>query len=189
MRPSSGPRSPRSTRPPRPTTCVVVSAAEEGIFAAYHALLDPGDHVVVETPCYESALQVALSAGAEVTRVAPVRRRTGGRTISTRSSARCGPRRGSSTSTRRTTPPARRCRATCSTASSSSAPSAAPGSSATRCTASSSTTRPTGCRQRATSTSARCRSARCRRPTGCPGLRLGWLASRDRDAHCSESSI
>ena len=46
---------------------VVVSAAEEGIFLAYHALLQPGDHVVVETPCYESAVQVAVSAGAEVT--------------------------------------------------------------------------------------------------------------------------
>ena len=46
---------------------VVVSAAEEGIFAAYHALLQPGDHVVVETPCYESALQLARSTGAEVT--------------------------------------------------------------------------------------------------------------------------
>ena len=44
----------------------VVAAAEEGIFTAYHALLAPGDHAVVETPCYESALQVARSAGAEV---------------------------------------------------------------------------------------------------------------------------
>jgi aspartate/methionine/tyrosine aminotransferase len=50
-----------------PADTVVVSAAEEGIFVAYHALLEPGDHVVVETPCYESALQVARSAGAEVT--------------------------------------------------------------------------------------------------------------------------
>ena len=50
-----------------PDDVVVVAAAEEGIFVAYHALLEPGDHVVVETPCYESALQVALSAGAEVT--------------------------------------------------------------------------------------------------------------------------
>jgi aspartate/methionine/tyrosine aminotransferase len=50
-----------------PDDVVVVSAAEEGIFAVYHALLQPGDHVVVETPCYESALQVARSAGAEVT--------------------------------------------------------------------------------------------------------------------------
>jgi aspartate/methionine/tyrosine aminotransferase len=49
-----------------PDDVVVVSAAEEGIFVAYHALLGPGDHVVVETPCYESALQVARSTGAEV---------------------------------------------------------------------------------------------------------------------------
>ena len=49
-----------------PDDVVVVAAAEEGIFVAYHALLEPGDHVVVETPCYESALQVALSAGATV---------------------------------------------------------------------------------------------------------------------------
>jgi aspartate/methionine/tyrosine aminotransferase len=53
---------------------VVVAAAEEGIFLAYHALLEPGDHVVVETPCYESALQVPRSAGAEVT---PWRRSAG----------------------------------------------------------------------------------------------------------------
>ncbi len=46
---------------------LVVSSAEEGIFAAYHALLRAGDHVVVETPCYESALEVARSTGAEVT--------------------------------------------------------------------------------------------------------------------------
>jgi aspartate/methionine/tyrosine aminotransferase len=50
-----------------PDDVIVVAAAEEGIFAAYHALLQPGAHVVVETPCYESALQVARSAGAEVT--------------------------------------------------------------------------------------------------------------------------
>ena len=50
-----------------PDDVVVVAAAEEAIFVAYHALLEPGDHVVVETPCYESALQVALSAGADVT--------------------------------------------------------------------------------------------------------------------------
>jgi aspartate/methionine/tyrosine aminotransferase len=31
------------------------------------ALLQAGDHVIVETPCYESALQVASSTGARVT--------------------------------------------------------------------------------------------------------------------------
>ena len=45
---------------------VVTSCAEEGIFLLNHALLRPGDHVIVETPCYESALQVARSTGAEV---------------------------------------------------------------------------------------------------------------------------
>ena len=45
---------------------VVTSCAEEGIFLLYHALLRPGDHAIVETPCYESALEVARSTGAEV---------------------------------------------------------------------------------------------------------------------------
>jgi aspartate/methionine/tyrosine aminotransferase len=49
-----------------PDDAVVVAAAEEAIFVAYHALIEPGDHVVVETPCYESALQVARSTGATV---------------------------------------------------------------------------------------------------------------------------
>jgi len=34
---------------------LAVSSAEEGIFVFYHALAGPGDHVIVETPCYESA--------------------------------------------------------------------------------------------------------------------------------------
>ena len=45
---------------------LVCSCAEEGIFLLYHALLGPGDHAIVETPCYESALQLARSTGAEV---------------------------------------------------------------------------------------------------------------------------
>jgi aspartate/methionine/tyrosine aminotransferase len=32
----------------------------------YHALVGPGDHVIVETPCYESGLEVARSTGAQV---------------------------------------------------------------------------------------------------------------------------
>lgn len=51
-----------------PDDVLVVSSAEEGIFLLYHALLEPGDHVIVETPCYESALQVPRSAGADVSR-------------------------------------------------------------------------------------------------------------------------
>jgi aspartate/methionine/tyrosine aminotransferase len=45
---------------------LVLAAAEEGIFIFYHALAGPGDHVIVETPCYESALTVARSTGAQV---------------------------------------------------------------------------------------------------------------------------
>jgi aspartate/methionine/tyrosine aminotransferase len=50
----------------KPDDVLVVSAAEEGIFVLYHALVSPGDHVIVETPCYESALEVARSTGAQV---------------------------------------------------------------------------------------------------------------------------
>jgi aspartate/methionine/tyrosine aminotransferase len=45
---------------------LALAAAEEGIFIAYHALLGPGDHAIVEAPCYGSALEVARSTGAEV---------------------------------------------------------------------------------------------------------------------------
>jgi aspartate/methionine/tyrosine aminotransferase len=45
---------------------LTLAAAEEGIFLVYHALLEPGDHVVVEAPCYGSAIEVACSAGARV---------------------------------------------------------------------------------------------------------------------------
>ncbi len=38
----------------------------ELVFLLYHAILRPGDHAIVETPCYESALQLARSTGAEV---------------------------------------------------------------------------------------------------------------------------
>ncbi len=51
-----------------PDDVIVVSCAEEGIFLLYHAVLRPGDHVIVETPCYESALEVARTTGAEVSR-------------------------------------------------------------------------------------------------------------------------
>jgi aspartate/methionine/tyrosine aminotransferase len=45
---------------------IALAAAEEGIFAVEHAVLRPGDHVIVETPCYESAIALARSTGAEV---------------------------------------------------------------------------------------------------------------------------
>ena len=50
----------------RPDQIVVLSAAEEAIFVFYHALLTPNDHAIVETPCYESALTLPKSTGAAV---------------------------------------------------------------------------------------------------------------------------
>src|SRR5271154_1859136 len=45
---------------------LVVAAAEEAIFVFYYALIGPAAHVIVETPCYESALTIARSTGASV---------------------------------------------------------------------------------------------------------------------------
>jgi aspartate/methionine/tyrosine aminotransferase len=45
---------------------LVVAAAEEAIFIFYHSFVGASDHVIVETPCYESALTVARSTGAQV---------------------------------------------------------------------------------------------------------------------------
>jgi aspartate/methionine/tyrosine aminotransferase len=50
----------------KPKDVLVTAATEEGIFVLYHALLSPGDHVIVETPCYESGLEVARSTGAQI---------------------------------------------------------------------------------------------------------------------------
>jgi aspartate/methionine/tyrosine aminotransferase len=50
-----------------PDEVIVTSCAEEGIFLLYHALLGPGDHAIVEAPCYESALELARRSGADVT--------------------------------------------------------------------------------------------------------------------------
>jgi aspartate/methionine/tyrosine aminotransferase len=49
-----------------PADVLGLAAAEEGIFVAYHALLGAGEHAVIETPCYGSALELARSTGAEV---------------------------------------------------------------------------------------------------------------------------
>jgi aspartate/methionine/tyrosine aminotransferase len=43
-----------------------LAAAEEGLFAVNHALLAPGDHAIVEAPCYGSAISLPRSAGADV---------------------------------------------------------------------------------------------------------------------------
>jgi aspartate/methionine/tyrosine aminotransferase len=49
-----------------PEDVIVCSCAEEGIFLVHHALLAPGDHGIVEWPCYESALELARGTGADV---------------------------------------------------------------------------------------------------------------------------
>jgi aspartate/methionine/tyrosine aminotransferase len=46
---------------------LVHSGAEEAIFNAMNVILDPGDHVIVHYPCYQSLMQVAAAIGAEVT--------------------------------------------------------------------------------------------------------------------------
>jgi len=50
-----------------PDQLVVTSAAEEAIFLFYYALISSDDHVIVETPYYESALTIPQSTGASVT--------------------------------------------------------------------------------------------------------------------------
>lgn len=49
---------------------LTTAGAEEGIYCALRALLSPGDHVIVVTPCYESLEVIPLEIGAEVTRIA-----------------------------------------------------------------------------------------------------------------------
>jgi aspartate/methionine/tyrosine aminotransferase len=49
-----------------PDDVLTLAAAEEGIFLAYHALLGPGEHAVVEAPSYGSAINLARSTGAEI---------------------------------------------------------------------------------------------------------------------------
>ncbi len=49
-----------------PEGVVAPAAVEEGVLAVGTALLGPGDHAVVETSCYESALAVARATGADV---------------------------------------------------------------------------------------------------------------------------
>jgi aspartate/methionine/tyrosine aminotransferase len=50
-----------------PDQVVGLSAPEEGIFLALHALLESGDRVIVLTPCYDSLANVAEYLGCQVT--------------------------------------------------------------------------------------------------------------------------
>ena len=50
----------------RPEDVLGFAGAEEGIFVVMNALLDPGDHVVVQRPSYQSLSEVARAIGCEV---------------------------------------------------------------------------------------------------------------------------
>ena len=46
---------------------IVHSGAEEAIFTFMQAALEPGDHLVVHWPCYQSLFEIARSIGCEIT--------------------------------------------------------------------------------------------------------------------------
>lgn len=52
-----------------PADVLVFSGAEEAIFALHNVLLGPGDHAVIVRPAYQSLAEVARAAGAEVSRI------------------------------------------------------------------------------------------------------------------------
>lgn len=47
---------------------LVHSGAEEAIFNFMNSVLEPGDHVIVHYPCYQSLFEVAAGLGCEITR-------------------------------------------------------------------------------------------------------------------------
>jgi aspartate/methionine/tyrosine aminotransferase len=51
----------------QPEHVLVHSGAEEAIFLFMHAVLQPGDHIIVHWPCYQSLFEIAKSIGCEVT--------------------------------------------------------------------------------------------------------------------------
>lgn len=50
----------------QPEQVLVHSGAEEAIFLFMHAALQPGDHAIIHSPCYQSLVEVARSLGCEV---------------------------------------------------------------------------------------------------------------------------
>jgi len=51
-----------------PDQVLVHSGAEEAIFTFMQAVLDPGDHLIVHWPCYQSLYEIAASIGCQVSR-------------------------------------------------------------------------------------------------------------------------
>jgi aspartate/methionine/tyrosine aminotransferase len=50
-----------------PEQILVHSGAEEAIYLFMHAVLQPGDHIIVHWPCYQSLFEIAKSLGCEIT--------------------------------------------------------------------------------------------------------------------------
>ena len=48
---------------------LMFAGAEEGIFCTFHALIEPGYHVIVLTPCYQSLLEIPKLKGADTTEI------------------------------------------------------------------------------------------------------------------------
>jgi aspartate/methionine/tyrosine aminotransferase len=51
-----------------PDQVLVHSGAEEAIFTFMQAALDPGDHLIVHWPCYQSLFEIAASMGCRISR-------------------------------------------------------------------------------------------------------------------------
>jgi aspartate/methionine/tyrosine aminotransferase len=50
-----------------PSDILVHAGAEEAIFTLMNAVLGPGDHIIVHSPCYQSLSEIARTIGCEVT--------------------------------------------------------------------------------------------------------------------------
>jgi aspartate/methionine/tyrosine aminotransferase len=51
-----------------PEQVLVYTGAEEAIFGFMNVALEPGDHIIVHFPCYQSLMEVARTMGCEVTK-------------------------------------------------------------------------------------------------------------------------
>ena len=157
------------------------AGAEEAVFCLMNVLCGPGDHVIVTWPGYQSLYEVARAAGADVT--LHELHETAGLGDRSRPAAQPGHacdqphRRQPAAQSDRDAARPRHVRRR----SSRSPPRRAPTSSSTRSTAASSSIRPIACRPAPMRLRPGSRSASCPRRTRWPGLRIGWLASHDRD--------
>ncbi len=48
---------------------LMFAGAEDGIFCALHALIEPKDHVIVLTPCYQSLMEIPKLKGADISEI------------------------------------------------------------------------------------------------------------------------